>query len=1047
MRNLLVFLGLMVCAAAAFGSFAPHLTIGTNANWGGRTPPYFTAIMDAGGYSDGIYYGQSEIHEYGYHEVLSGEWGAAISYDNIDTELINPGNPEAGRKTMWLTKQFDYPNWGTNSKFQLSGIGQAWADPNGNPAPLADTGRSVISNGIVEITIDYEVVDMQFRDPNHYSWRGVLGYLDPDRGNPAMVESDRYCFLETYTIRNIDPGQEPVTNIEFYQLLHSHGADEYHGAVNSTYTDVPLDDPLRHYTPYSPVHQVGDFRYDLTQWNSTYGSAHTVDHTDFVTFSCVREPNWVDNDVYPGGHSYHAYKPPVGTHIHIEERNLNGVDSIFYDEVCGAMGWALGSLDPNETVSLTVAFLVGTQQEGQSFIDLTMTSDLDPQECISPGEEVTLTICWTNTSELTATDARLVCYLPAGLWYEAGWPTVNPNFGLIPGDPNYSQAFHTYTWMLGDVDPNEGGCVSLTLSADYRSEPGMTFTNQARFISTNLGTATVELDMKSCCAWGGDVIYVSPGAVGYSNGISWQHAYTDLRKALDRADEGCGAEIWVAQGVYDPGRMPETVFTLPANVALYGGFAGNETARDQRNPNVNKTILTGSADFERNNTVVKMGQNSSLDGFVVTGSAYLGQGIYVSGVDCVIANCTIYSNLGYGLRAVDGDVSLKLCTIRNNFLDGIRHDGAGSILTAENCWFRQNARHGVYSLNATPIIRNSIISESDLQEAGNEAIRTLNPTYQPVLQNVTVSHNKSAGIFFVDNGTVSDPNGKDWPDLQNCIIYHNGGPQLAGFSADDTAWYSCIQDCNDVNFNISVDPEFAYFDPNNMRLSHASPCKDAGSPLLDYEDQLDMDGRVRVLEAAVDIGAYEIDCEDTSNDLDWNADGRADYGDFAAMATVWKAHDPNDPALYDPNEPCYECVHDPNSPAYVQPAHLALWFPNAPRFNISTIGCSEYAIDFSDMIALVDSPEWLVWQACWLEGGSQMMLGGEGMFFVAAFEEQVTTEPPAYKQIGELASIILQLEEIWLTDPAIHQEIDASDWQGFMTTLYDNLLDLYMSTQ
>jgi len=75
-----------------------------------------------------------------------------------------------------------------------------------------------------------------------------------------------------------------------------------------------------------------------------------------------------------------------------------------------------------------------------------------------------------------------------------------------------------------------------------------------------------------------------------------------------------------------------------------------------------------------------------------------------------------------------------------------------------------------------------------------------------------------------------------------------------------------------------------------------------------------------------------------------------------------------------------------------------------------------------------------------------MLLGGEGMFFVEAFNEQVTSEPPAFKQIGELADIILKLEEIWLTDPAIQQEIDSSEWQGFMDALYYNLLDLYMST-
>ena len=62
--------------------------------------PYFYGTFDAAGFSDIIYWGDSPNHGCNYHEVLSGEWGAAIFYDSISTE------PNA----MWLTNKFLFPD-------------------------------------------------------------------------------------------------------------------------------------------------------------------------------------------------------------------------------------------------------------------------------------------------------------------------------------------------------------------------------------------------------------------------------------------------------------------------------------------------------------------------------------------------------------------------------------------------------------------------------------------------------------------------------------------------------------------------------------------------------------------------------------------------------------------------------------------------------------------------------------------------------------------------------------------------------------------------
>lgn len=94
------------------------------------------------------------------------------------------------------------------------------------------------------------------------------------------------------------------------------------------------------------------------------------------------------------------------------------------------------------------------------------------------------------------------------------------------------------------------------------------------------------------------VIYVNQNAAGVSDGSSWKDAYTDLQAALDDARDvgGSPCEIWVATGTYKPDRGTgdqSLAFELSSGVALYGGFAGDEQCRDERDWVANETILSG----------------------------------------------------------------------------------------------------------------------------------------------------------------------------------------------------------------------------------------------------------------------------------------------------------------------------------------------------------------------------------------------------------------------------------------------------------------------
>ncbi len=87
---------------------------------------------------------------------------------------------------------------------------------------------------------------------------------------------------------------------------------------------------------------------------------------------------------------------------------------------------------------------------------------------------------------------------------------------------------------------------------------------------------------------------VRADAQGLNQGTSWADAFVDLQDALAVANPG--DEIWVAAGIYRPDRGTGDLFMafeLACGVKLYGGFAGWETALEQRDWVANETVLSG----------------------------------------------------------------------------------------------------------------------------------------------------------------------------------------------------------------------------------------------------------------------------------------------------------------------------------------------------------------------------------------------------------------------------------------------------------------------
>jgi len=163
-------------------------------------------------------------------------------------------------------------------------------------------------------------------------------------------------------------------------------------------------------------------------------------------------------------------------------------------------------------------------------------------------------------------------------------------------------------------------------------------------------------------------VFVDASATGAGNGSSWANAYTSLANALV---DNPGAEIWVARGVYVPppfdagGDRRIASFSIPPGTRVYGGFAGGESAREQRNIAANPTVLSGDLDgddvvdsrgvtlspldargenahqvvlFDAVSALAAIGPDTVLDGFIITaGRADSGLGLAEgAGAKCIV---------------------------------------------------------------------------------------------------------------------------------------------------------------------------------------------------------------------------------------------------------------------------------------------------------------------------------------------------------------------------------------------------------------------------
>ncbi len=309
--------------------------------------------------------------------------------------------------------------------------------------------------------------------------------------------------------------------------------------------------------------------------------------------------------------------------------------------------------------------------------------------------------------------------------------------------------------------------------------------------------------------------FVTPGSSLGGGGTSWSDPYI-LQAAL--ADSSCG-EIWVKQGVYKPTQTGNPAdagdrtlsFNIRVNVALYGGFAGYEWLRSQRNPLIQPSVLSGdiddndthttsgidltSADIVGSNSyhvvtlagsgAFPVGSSTRLDGFHVTGGSGdgalpndRGGGLYCNGFgvdfvgpsDCspTLANVNFegnYAALGGGM-----------------FNDG--RAGGFSSPTLSKVTFQGNGANFGGAMYNAGVSGTSSPSLTDVTFNGNSAITQAGAMYDegtggssnPVLRNVTFTSNSVAsgdGGAMYNNASAGEFASSSSPSLVNVTFYNN----------------------------------------------------------------------------------------------------------------------------------------------------------------------------------------------------------------------------------------------------------------------------------
>ena len=263
--------------------------------------------------------------------------------------------------------------------------------------------------------------------------------------------------------------------------------------------------------------------------------------------------------------------------------------------------------------------------------------------------------------------------------------------GIIAGTADFSLDPQLLASDYGDVHLKSGSpCIDAGL--DSAVQPSwVDMDSEVRIQAYHVDIGADEFN-GSTPSFTMRIVRVSPFGNDSSDGCSWASAKRTVQAAIDAGATAGAADVWVAVGTY------YERITLKLGAHVYGGFAGTENSREQRDWMLNPTVLDGQA----GGTVVMASSpgcaTSTIDGFTIrngtgtlSGSYRYGGGIYCSFSSLAISNNTITGSsaiFGGGVYCAYSSPTLSNDTISGNTGGGI-YCSAGNAVISE-CQFTGN---------------------------------------------------------------------------------------------------------------------------------------------------------------------------------------------------------------------------------------------------------------------------------------------------------------------------------------------------------------------
>ena len=422
---------------------------------------------------------------------------------------------------------------------------------------------------------------------------------------------------------------------------------------------------------------------------------------------------------------------------------------------------------------------------------------------------------------------------------------------------------------------------------------------------------------EECCPGGiNGILYVNAIATGANNGTSWPNAFTTLQSALSAA-KLCSqiTQIWVAKGTYYPttdqfGQTPTNsrnkTFSLQNNLAIYGGFQGNEGSGydvAQRDFVNNKTTL--SADLDQSNSLttgdayhvflnipvypLTLNATAVLDGVVVRGgvanvvinNAYSypngnGAGMLNYSASPTIRNCSFEGNLGGIGGAVYNSGSNATFTntlfLTNQSVIGGGINSVSSDIIVSNCSFNGNSAAnfggGIYSESSSLTVTNSSFQLNTASTGGG---------IENAYGTISVTNSSFSGNRGTSSGGAINNYGASTSVIKNSIFWGNNTEvrnETGEPAGNPTISYSIIQGgwSGQGSDNLNVNPKFVTQPVvgstviGNLSLQNCSPAINSSDPSTTSATvgTMDLAGNARLFNA-LDRGAYEFQTESVYN--------------------------------------------------------------------------------------------------------------------------------------------------------------------------------------